>query len=438
MKKMLATTAALALSFSVSQADQFKIYNPHAPLCSSHVYNTGYNSPGSGYGYDRDPKGLFLQRLSIAPRYYGCSGGNHLASVRNAAWSAHKISHLGKVEYSSGNSYLGHDAKYDIQRVILNSGVCQSPNSLIVVMGYADKSGCAEANYRLSSRRAELVKSHIDHIGWSHGLHLQTATIAMGEEVELRNHGLRHNRVAEIWLLEFPQPVSQVVRVVEPAVNTQVIAAPQTISQTRILQAPAQPTATTVINQSPQVFAQSQNIAPATQNTFTSAAPQALAPHVINQPGMAPSRQFAAPQAPAPQAPAPQAPAPQAQILNQPAAPAPTPQIAPQPQAPAAIEAPAPSAAPAPQNIAPAAPALQIPVQNTIAPAPAPTAPALVETTPEIAAPAEPQMMAVPNTASPLQGLADFLEKNVILSNDADRSEFSRKLEAIKNIASKN
>jgi hypothetical protein len=111
-----------------------------------------------------------------------------------------------------------------------------------------------------------------------------------------------------------------------------------------------------------------------------------------------------------------------------------------------------PQSAPQPQSFAPQSQSLpqsqnfSAPLQGQFAQAPqAPQSnPALNQLPTEAqentnaAAPATNQMMSVPRTLNPLQGLADFLEKNVILSEEADRSEFARKLNALKNLGTQN
>lgn len=326
MKKLLSASAAIALTFTAAQADQFKYYGGHTP-CQSH-----------GYGVERDSKALLLQRLSIAPRHHGCShNGSNILAVQHSALSASTVKLLGRVEYRKGESWLGSSAKYDIENWILRSGIAHNPNSLVVVLGYADKSGPAAANYRLSDLRANLVKNHISHVAWNHGIKLQATTVPMGEEVELYQHGLHHNRVAEIWVINFPRPVQQLISVVEPVNQHQAV-------ETHVV--------------TPQ-------IASAPLNAQTAVFQQAPTQQPVVQ----------------------QAPIQQSTIETETTVPAPAPsEPAPQPKAPAPVV----------ENVV---------ADNTAAP-----------------------------VANPLQGLVDFLEKNITLSNEADRAEFAEKLNALKTI----
>lgn len=183
------------------------------------------------------PRDGFMKRLATAPGHSGYGYNHHgstaLVSLRNDSVAASRISLLGKVEYGWGKSELGYDSKAQIDRTILNARAAHSPNCVIVVFGFADKSGPADVNLRLSETRAEKVRSHIDHLNWSHGLHLKTATVPMGENVELCRDDFGHNRVAEIWMLEFPShpAPNHIVKVVEQApATTQVITQPQIIA----------------------------------------------------------------------------------------------------------------------------------------------------------------------------------------------------------------
>jgi hypothetical protein len=103
---------------------------------------------------------------------------------------------------------------------------------------------------------------------------------------------------------------------------------------------------------------------------------------------------------------------------------------------------------PAPQMMAPPAQPSAPKLQEQISSPPQPSLPApgeaalpnLNQAGPEIvstpaAAPiTSKQMMAMPNAINPLQGLANFLEQNVVLSENADRNEFAQKLEALKSL----
>lgn len=213
----------------------------HAPLLSASI----------------DPKGDFLKRLATAPRggqiYDGCSirladfnDPHRLDSMAHAALSCSRVEMLGKVEYGTGETWLGDEARHQIQNAIFAARGRFSPNTLAVVFGFADRNGDADMNLRLSHSRALNVQKFIDQLNWSHGLHLQTTSVAMGEEVELCRHHLDHNRVAEIWLIELPVPATQMIRVIEPSMTaTQVLPAPAPMAPQQIVSmvpnAPAPP-----------------------------------------------------------------------------------------------------------------------------------------------------------------------------------------------------
>ncbi len=182
-------------------------------------------------------------RLAIAPTSYGY--GSNVHTIRNAAASASSIMMLGKVQYAHGASGLGYNANEEIGAILSRSGGQMVPGSMIVVLGYADRTGRTEINLRLSENRAANVKNQIDQINWAHRLGIHTASVAMGEKVELCSQEFGHNRVAEIWLLNFARPLAQVVSVVAPpAINTQFVqphvATPVAVTQPQAIATPNQ------------------------------------------------------------------------------------------------------------------------------------------------------------------------------------------------------
>ncbi|MDF1812036.1 MAG: hypothetical protein P1V20_07475 [Verrucomicrobiales bacterium] len=254
MKKTAITTALLALTASFSFADHHDHHDDH------HYANHGHHED---LAHQTQTKGALLKRLAIAPSHHGY--GHNIHAVEQAALSAHNVKMLGKVEYEYGKSWLGSHSKHAIEDVILRSRIEHGPNTLIVVLGYADRTGRAHINYRLSDTRATNVQKHIDHINWEHRLEFRTTSIPMGEEVELCEHHLGHNRVAEIWLVEFPKPVAHFFHV-NPVVEHHTV-------ERHVVAAPVQKVVTTIQQPQPQIIQ-----APAQQVTVQTA------PQIVTQP----------------------------------------------------------------------------------------------------------------------------------------------------------
>jgi hypothetical protein len=381
MKITSITAAILGLSLSPSFGGSYDNHDHHVTV----------SYPVHGGHIDTGAKPSLLSRLSIAPIQCSCSTNIH--SLRHAAASAGEVRMLGKIEYEWGSSWLDCHEKEEIDRMILHSGIPFGPDTLIMVLGYADHTGCPDSNVRLTDKRALSVKKHLDQLKWGHRLGFQTATVAMGEEIEFCAHNLGHNRVAEIWVLNLARPIGQVVNVVSPLMHT---VAPNPVVAVAPNLAP-----TTFITERPFIQAppQTQVVVPQT----TPVLPQVPQPLVL-------------PPAPAPQPILPPAPAqelPQAPVQMLPQAPA---QVLPQ--------------APAPQQVLPQAPAQvlpQVPAPQQVLPqAPAPQAQTIQPQAVAVAAPA----------ANPHQLLAEFLERNIVLAPNADPNEFARHLNILKSFGS--
>ncbi len=169
------------------------------------------------HAHDIGTKESFLNRLVIAPAGHGSA--SNLRAVENAAASANTVIMLGKVEYALGNSTLGPNSQHQLSEMLLQSGLALGPDTLIAVLGYADNTGPADANYHLSETRAELVRQYFEHLNAQHRIGLRTVSIAMGEEVELCEHRLGHNRVAEVWLIHLSRPGDQFVPTGAPIIE---------------------------------------------------------------------------------------------------------------------------------------------------------------------------------------------------------------------------
>ncbi len=154
-------------------------------------------------GNDDAARKSLLDRLAIAPTGYdGCER----RSVENSTLSASSVVMLGKVEFGAFDSFLGTTALGELSDLVLHAPMPIGPDSLIVVLGYTDRTGLKKTNYLLSRTRAEQVRRHFADLSLTHRLGLKTAIVPMGEEVQLCRHGYSHNRVAEIWLLNLAQP----------------------------------------------------------------------------------------------------------------------------------------------------------------------------------------------------------------------------------------
>lgn len=202
MTKTAIVSAFFALSASISFAE------PHGHHDDDHHddHHSGHHEDPNSLAHQTQTRESLQKRLHIAPIHYGCEIIVH--ALEDATRSASTVRMLGKVEYDFGKSWLGDNSKHGIENVILRSRTEHGENTLIVVLGYADRTGRSQKNYELSDTRAANVRKHIDHVNWEHNLGMRVTSIPMGEEVELCAQDLGHNRVAEIWLIEFPKPVS--------------------------------------------------------------------------------------------------------------------------------------------------------------------------------------------------------------------------------------
>lgn len=197
-KTAIITSAFFTLAFSPSfggERDQHRLHH------GEHHHDSG-------------TKSSLLNRLAMAPAHC-CS--SHLRSVEHAALSASSVFMIGKVEYDLGESCLGPRAEVELSEMLLHSGLPLGPDTLLVVLGYADRTGRADRNYRLSGTRAELVRNRLEQLISELRLGVRTASIAMGEEAELCEHHLGHNRVAEIWWMNLTRPADQFTRQEVPA-----------------------------------------------------------------------------------------------------------------------------------------------------------------------------------------------------------------------------
>ncbi len=372
MKIASLTAALFGLSLSASFGGDY-----HNQPVVSYIQHGGHIETGS--------KESFFSRLAIAPIPYHCA--SHVPSIRNAAAAATTVRMLGKIAYCSGSSWLDYHQKEEIDRMIFQSGMPLGPDTLIVVLGYADRTGCPDVNVRLSEKRAGSVKNHIDHLNWVHRLGIQTTTVAMGEEIEFCAYHFGHNRVAEVWMLNLARPVGQVVNFAPPATHllqgpapSQVGAFPPQpfVTENSIIQAPSQ--SQVVLPQTLQGLALPQG-----PEQMMQQAPQQNLPQAPQQQNLPQAPQRIIPQAP-------QQNLPQQDL----------------PQAPQQIM---PQASEAPQQAQPQATQLQAPQPQALVSA------------------AEP-------TATPHQQLAEFLERNMVLAPNADANEFARQLNLLKNFGS--
>ncbi|MDF1812428.1 MAG: hypothetical protein P1V20_09440 [Verrucomicrobiales bacterium] len=252
MKTAIITFAALSLSLSLSEACGGKRYSkpkssksaPAKKSYTSKKKSSSYSRKKSSYtpkceepsrptinigSESLDPREGFARRMQVAPSgrdsgYPAINSG--VSTVSYSANAATNVRMLGKIEYEWGKSTLSYDAAHDIENTLLGALAEHGPNCKIVVFGFADKTGRSSVNLRLSDVRAHAVKEHIDKLSWSRGLRLDTTAIAMGEEVELCRHNFGHNRVAEIWLVDFTRPQPLPVQVTETVAPVQVIQAP--------------------------------------------------------------------------------------------------------------------------------------------------------------------------------------------------------------------
>jgi outer membrane protein OmpA-like peptidoglycan-associated protein len=155
------------------------------------------------HGHDDAARKNLLDRLAVAPGGCDCSDRNR---VENAVLASPSVALLGKVEFAMINSTLSTPALSELSDLILRSHIPLGPDSLIAILGYTDRTGLTKTNYLLSRTRAEQVQNHLEELNLTHRLGIKTAIVPMGEEVQLCRHGLGHNRVAEIWLIN-TQPV---------------------------------------------------------------------------------------------------------------------------------------------------------------------------------------------------------------------------------------